>query len=120
MRDTLSFYSSAGYAPSDTAHWFEGFLKASGSVLLLDDNLWQLVNSWLCGLSDESFIELLPVIRRTFCNFSTFERRKLGEKARRFELKGHPTCDEGCDCDYNEEDASRVIPLVGMLLGIDK
>lgn len=120
MRDTLSFYSSAGYAPSDMAYWFEGFLKASGSVLLLDDNLWQLVNGWLCGLSDESFIELLPVIRRTFCNFSTFERRKLGEKARRFELKGHSTCDEGCDCDYNEEDASRVIPLVGMLLGIDK
>ncbi|MFR7708880.1 MAG: DUF5682 family protein, partial [Alistipes inops] len=70
MRDTLSFYSSVGNAPSDIAYWFEGFLRASGSVLLLDDNLWQLVNGWLCGLSDANFIELLPVIRRTFSNFT--------------------------------------------------
>ena len=39
MQRTLSFYSSAGNAPSDVAYWFEGFLRASGSVLLLDDDL---------------------------------------------------------------------------------
>ena len=118
MRDTLSFYSSVGNAPSDIAYWFEGFLRASGSVLLLDDNLWQLVNGWLCGLSDGNFIELLPVIRRTFSNFTTAERRKLGEKAKGFELNGTDTGTAVGNNSCNDEDASKVIPLLGKLLGI--
>lgn len=119
MGDTLSFYSSVGNAPSDVAYWFEGFLRASGSVLLLDDNLWQLVNGWLCGLSDANFRELLPVIRRTFGNFTTPERRKLGEKAKSFESDGpRPEVAVGSrSC--HEEDASKVLPLLGRLLGID-
>ena len=118
MQDTLSFYSSVGNAPSDTAYWFEGFLRASGSVLLLDDNLWLLVNGWLCGLSDENFIELLPMIRRTFSNFTTVERRKLGEKAKGFKFNGtdtHSARDYSC----NDEEASQVIPLLETLLGIN-
>ncbi|MDE6217193.1 DUF5682 family protein [Bacteroides sp.] len=118
MRDALSFYSSVGNAPSDTAYWFEGFLRSSGSVLLLDDNLWQLVNGWLCGLSDGSFIELLPVIRRTFSNFTTAERRKLGEKAKEFEWNGTDTKTVVGNHSCNDGEASKVIPLLGTLLGI--
>ena len=118
MHDTLSFYSSVGNAPSDMAYWFEGFLRASGSVLLLDDNLWQLVNGWLCSLSDANFIELLPVIRRTFSNFTTAERRKLGEKAKGFELNGTDTGTAIGEHPCNDGDASKVIPLLSRLLGI--
>ena len=118
MQRTLSFYSSAGNAPSDVAYWFEGFLRASGSVLLLDDDLWQLVNNWICGLSKENFMELLPVIRRTFSNFSPAERRKLGEKAKSFDANGRkPRNFEDTSC--NDAEASRVIPLLGLLLGVE-
>lgn len=118
MQRTLSFYSSAGNAPSDVAYWFEGFLRASGSVLLLDDDLWQLVNNWICGLSKENFMELLPVIRRTFSNFSPAERRKLGEKAKSFDANGRkPRNFEDISC--NDAEASRVIPLLGLLLGVE-
>ena len=41
----LSYYSSVGNTPNDIAFWFEGFLENSGTVLLLDDVLWGLVNS---------------------------------------------------------------------------
>ena len=118
MSNALSFYSSVGNTPSDIAYWLEGFLHASGSVLLLDDKLWQLVNSWLCGLSDENFIELLPIIRRTFSNFTTAERRRLGEKAKGFILNGknNEAAVENHSC--NDEDASKVIPLLSRLLGI--
>ncbi len=119
MGDTLSFYSSVGNAPSDVAYWFEGFLRASGSVLLLDDNLWQLVNGWLCGLSDANFRELLPVIRRTFSNFTTPERRKLGEKAKSFESDGPRSGAAVGSHSCHEEDASKVLPLLGRLLGMD-
>lgn len=118
MQRTLSFYSSVGNDPSDVAYWFEGFLRASGAVLLLDDKLWQLVNNWICGLSDENFMELLPVIRRTFSNFSPAERRKLGEKAKNYEVNGTQVRridDTSC----NDDEAARVIPLLGLLLGIE-
>ena len=118
MQRTMSFYSSVGNAPSDVAYWFEGFLRASGAVLLLDDKLWQLVNNWICGLSDENFMELLPVIRRTFSNFSPAERRKLGEKAKNYEVNGTQVRridDTSC----NDDEAARVIPLLGLLLGIE-
>lgn len=118
MQRILSFYSSVGNAPSDIAYWFEGFLRASGSVLLLDDNLWQLVNGWLCGLSDENFMELLPVIRRTFSNFSPAERRKLGEKAKNYEVNG-TQARRIDDISCNNDEAARVIPLLGLLLGIE-
>ena len=66
METTLSFYSSVGNAPADMAYWFEGFLRSSGSILLLDDRLWNLVNNWVCSQDKETFMELLPVLRRTF------------------------------------------------------
>ena len=43
METTLSFYSSVGNAPADMAYWFEGFLRSSGSILLLDDRAIQRV-----------------------------------------------------------------------------
>lgn len=115
---TLSFYSSVGNAPSDMAYWFEGFLHASGSVLLLNDNLWLLVNSWICGLQEESFRELLPILRRTFSDFSSAERRKLGEKAKRFETNG-VSIRHAQDETMDDQEAAKVIPLFSNLLGIE-
>lgn len=37
---TLQYYTSRGNAASETAFWFEGFLKPSGTILLLDEQLW--------------------------------------------------------------------------------
>ena len=112
---TLSYYTSHGNGASDTAFWFEGFLKSSGTILLLDDQLWDLVNAWLASLGDESFMELLPILRRTFSEYSVPERRKLGEKA-----KGTSTVkrvNTGSEA-FNREDAVKVIPLIERLLGI--
>ncbi len=118
MQNTLSFYSSVGNAPSDMAYWFEGFLRASASILLLDDKLWNLVNTWICEQQQEDFLELLPILRRTFSEFTPAERRKLGEKAKNFEERGSsssPTEDSSC----NDMDAKRIIPLMSRLLGIE-
>lgn len=100
------------------AYWFEGFLHASGSVLLLNDNLWLLVNSWICGLQEESFRELLPILRRTFSDFSSAERRKLGEKAKRFETNG-VSIRHAQDETIDDQEAAKVIPLLSNLLGIE-
>lgn len=117
MQHTLSFYSSVGNSPSDMAYWFEGFLRSSGSVLLLDDKLWNLINTWICGLEEEVFMELLPILRRTFSEFTQPERRKLGEKAKQHQETRTDTATPA-GIDYHTEDASQVIPLVYKLLGI--
>lgn len=118
MRNTLSFYSSIGNAPSDMAYWFEGFLRSSGSVLLLDDNLWNLINTWICEQTSADFVELLPILKRTFSNFSVSERRKLGEKAKNFGQYGMSRTHVSNDS-FNETDATLVVPLIGRLLGIE-
>ena len=118
MHDALRFYSSVGNATADIAYWFEGFLRSSGSLLLLDDHLWELVNGWVCDLSDADFKELLPIIRRTFSLFTSVERRKLGEKARGYEENGKAlSVSVGTSC--NDAEAQKVLPLVCSLLGLE-
>ena len=112
---TLSYYTSPGNTASDTAFWFEGFLKSSGTILLLDDQLWDLVNSWLATLNDGSFMELLPILRRTFSEYSLPERRKLGEKAKGTSAVKRVNAESEA---FNGEDARKVIPLIERLLGI--
>lgn len=122
MEATLSFYSSIGNAPADMAYWFEGFLRSSGSILLLDDRLWNLVNNWICAQDKDTFMELLPVLRRTFSEFTTAERRKLGEKAKNtgsaVAQRSMGTSGED-DIHLNKEEANKVIPVIRQLLGLE-
>lgn len=107
---------SAASAPSIAAAWLEGFLTGSGTILLLDDNLWQVVNSWIEQLMDEEFIQVLPLVRRTFANFTAPERRKLGEKAKKGGQPGITTTEKQAD----EHRAKQGIPVVLALLGIQQ
>ena len=80
---TKFYYAmSTATAPAIAAAWLEGFLKGSGTILLIDNNLWDVVNQWVEQLEEEIFMQVLPLLRRTFSNFSKPERRKLGEKVK--------------------------------------
>jgi len=79
----FSFALSAGQDADWSAAWIEGFLKSSGMVLLYDETLWNLLFEWVEQLPDDTFKNLLPILRRTFAKFEPAERRKLGEKAKR-------------------------------------
>ena len=73
---------SAANPSEHAAYWLEGYLYQSGTVLLLHDPLWRILDDWLRALSAEHFTELLPLLRRTFGSFEPGERRQLGDKAR--------------------------------------
>ena len=73
---------SAANPSEHTAYWLEGYLYQSGTVLLLHDPLWHILDDWLRALTPEHFTELLPLLRRTFGSFEPGERRQLGDKAR--------------------------------------
>ncbi len=69
--------------PRVMAYWLEGFLRGSGLLLLHHASLWQLVDNWVRELPWENFEVILPLLRRTFANFSPAERRRLLAHAER-------------------------------------
>ncbi|SFM13314.1 DUF5682 family protein [Rugamonas rubra] len=66
--------------PLASAEWLEGFLHGSGTLLLVNDALWHILDEWVAGLREETFTELLPLLRRTFATFEPAERRQLGQR----------------------------------------
>jgi len=73
---------SAGTKPEDGAAFVEGFLGGSGTALVHDATLLELLDRWMSTLPGESFTEVLPLLRRTFGTFEHAERRQIGERLR--------------------------------------
>lgn len=111
-----AFYSamSPALSPSLAAAWLEGFLKGSGTLLLLDADLWGVVNNWVKQLSEEGFIQVLPLLRRTFSHFTTPERRKLGEKVKQGDA---PATRRPQQQAADETRAAQGLPVVMQLMG---
>ncbi|QEM04741.1 hypothetical protein DIU31_014915 [Mucilaginibacter rubeus] len=112
----FSFAMSSATAPVIAAAWLEGFLKGSGTLLLLDQDLWQLIDNWVASLADEVFMQVLPLLRRTFANFTNPERRKLGEKARSGGGTGHQHTN--ISANFDAERAKQGLPVIMQLLGL--
>ena len=107
---------STANEPPSSAAWVEGFLKGSGLLLLHDDKLWQVLDSWVSQLSGDTFTALLPLLRRTFSTFSAPERRQMGERVKRRDVRPvAPTVAE----DFDERSADAVLPIIAQLLGLE-
>lgn len=78
----VSLHLSTGSEPAAAAAWLEGFLNRNAVVLLHDATVWQLLDDWLAALSDEHFVRVLPLVRRSFSAFGPGERRDLATRAR--------------------------------------
>lgn len=74
---------SSGSTPGQAAAWVDGFLSGGGMLLVHDERLLALVDSWLGGVPAEAFTDVLPLVRRTFAEFEPGVRRAVGELARR-------------------------------------
>ncbi|MEL6185448.1 MAG: DUF5682 family protein, partial [Myxococcota bacterium] len=69
-----------GAEPSTAARWLEGFLGGSALLLLHDEALLGLLDGWLADLSDEAFLDVLPLLRRTFSTLPAAERKRIGSR----------------------------------------
>jgi len=74
----LSRALSVGTAPAAGAAFVEGFVAGSGTVLVHDTELLGLIDTWVSSLPADSFIAVVPLLRRTFGAFEPGERRQLG------------------------------------------
>ena len=68
---------SVGTTPSDKAYWAEGFVAGGALLLIHDDALLGVLDRWVRGLGDADFLEVLPLLRRSFGDFSPAERGNL-------------------------------------------
>ena len=120
----LSRQLSSGAPPLDAAHWLDGFLNRNAMVLLHDETVWGLVDAWLESLTDAHFMQVVPLVRRSFAAFSASERHDLGQRARRGRQSGlgTPSADTssmaGMGSDVDADRAALAIPLLRLILGI--
>ncbi|MFF0566744.1 DUF5682 family protein [Streptomyces sp. NPDC004041] len=73
---------SPGTPPADAAAWIEGFVggaSGGGMLLIHDERLLGLVDTWLTGVPADLFTDVLPLLRRTFSAYEPGVRRTLGE-----------------------------------------
>lgn len=110
----LSRHLSRGNPPAHSAAWLEGFLSGSGLILIHQPVLWNLIDGWLCSLSPDHFVEVLPLLRRTFSTFDSPERRQMGELAKRGNSNAPARVTEE---NIDEERANLLLPTFQALLG---
>ncbi len=68
---------SHGVEAQAKAGWVDGFFADGALLLIHDAELRRLLEGWVAGLHETEFVELLPLVRRTFGTFSPAERRSL-------------------------------------------
>ena len=64
-------------APAAAGAFVESFLAGGAEVLIQDRPLLAALDGWLTELDDESFIELLPMLRRGFSGFADTGRQRI-------------------------------------------
>ncbi|HEY9132900.1 MAG TPA: DUF5682 family protein [Dyella sp.] len=104
---------SAGAEPREAAQWLDGFLNRNAAILLHGDTVWPLIDRWLATLSDEHFLRVVPLVRRTFAAFEAGDRRDLGQRVRQPQAAAPIVANE-----WNEERALRALPMLRELFGI--
>ncbi|MFC9687677.1 DUF5682 family protein [Kribbella sp. NPDC056951] len=107
---------SPGTPTADAAGFVEGFLAGGGLLLVHDERLLGLVDAWLGAIPDDAFVEVLPLLRRTFGTFAAPERRTIGARAKVLADPGSAVVAD--DNDLDAELAASVLPVVAQLLGV--
>jgi hypothetical protein len=83
-----------------------------------DDELRSLIDGWVRSVSDEHFVQVLPLLRRTFAQFPAAERRQLGERLRAdLRPESRP---EAVASDFDATAARAVLPLLQLIWNLDE
>jgi Family of unknown function (DUF5682) len=107
--------------PAECAAWATGLLRGSGMALLHQEVLWQVFDRWLSELSAPVFVEMMPLLRRAFADFTGPERRQMGQKVKHLrsgsKRTAMPAMSEAGSVEIDLERASRVLPILAHILG---
>lgn len=111
---------SRAVPPLDAVSWLEGLLFGSGLLLLHQDDVWLVLDTWLRELDSEAFLEALPLLRRAFSGFEKGERRIMADKVKQLD-SGSPNRKTGARApiQLNDQRAARVLPVLARILGVE-
>jgi hypothetical protein len=98
--------------PKKAAQWLEGFLAGNALLILNNPELWSILDEWVSEVQESPFNQMLPLLRRTFANFTEPERRKIGAlgKSQTKQLNKEEVVDTAR--------AERVMPVLKDMLGL--
>jgi Family of unknown function (DUF5682) len=71
---------SAGVPAADKAAWVDGFFTDGALLLIHDAELRRLLDEWISQLDEVQFVDMLPLLRRTFGTFAPAERQAIAER----------------------------------------
>ncbi|MBB5870962.1 hypothetical protein F4553_004341 [Allocatelliglobosispora scoriae] len=108
-----------GEPPARAAGFIEGFFSDGATLLIHDDRLLLLVDRWLSEIPADSFLEVLPLVRRTFGAFAAPERRTIGERARHLHSPGRHAGQGGDEVPIDLARADAALPTLALLLGLE-
>ncbi|WP_226437086.1 DUF5682 family protein, partial [Rhodococcus yananensis] len=102
---------SVGAEPAAKARWLDGFVGGGGLLLVHDRALLALIDDWVTGLHDREFVDVLPVLRRTFGGFEPGERATLGAVIRGGNRLRRP---RGTDIARGQRATGAVVTILGV------
>jgi hypothetical protein len=105
-----------GTAPVDAAGYVEGFFAGGALLLVHDDRLLRLIDTWLAGIAPDAFPDVLPLLRRTFGAFADPERRAIGERATA--LANPAVSAAFVEDDIDETRGAAALDVIATLLGV--
>lgn len=113
--ELMSLNLSSASDPLQASAWLDGFMNRNAMVLLHDNAAWGLLDAWLVGLNDDHFLAIVPLIRRTFSEFTDSERRDIAAKVHQpiTRRKGAvaPTS-------FHSDNVDFAVPMLRTLLGV--
>jgi hypothetical protein len=101
----------------EAAAWVAGVLRGGAQTMMLQDGLWLALDGWLAALDGETFVALLPLLRRAFADFEAPARRTMGEKVKNLHHAAAAVVPDSTN-DVAEERARRVLPVLAQVLGV--
>ena len=104
---------SAGVPAADKAAWVDGFFADGALLLIHDAELRRLLDEWICQLDDAQFVDMLPLLRRTFGTFATAERQAIAGRI----ATGTQNLDQQPAAEVDLELAAPALATVDLILG---
>lgn len=112
----LSRQLSLASDATQAAGWLDGFLSGEAALLVHEPELLEIVDRWATGVGAELFDHLLPLLRRTFADFTATERRDIGLRVKRIDRGAGASGVRAEDTDLDLERAALVVPRILELL----
>lgn len=105
---------SIGIPAAGKAAWAEGFLSGGGLLLIHDRDMLAVLDSWVATLPSQDFMDVLPLLRRTFGEFSAPERANIATAVRH--LAGGTPVPDDADESLDANRAAGVLRTVAAIL----